>query len=101
MKAIDVIMFDLKESCDLKDFSEVVITEIAENDFKIEYHKNDPYHGFVYYEKITETEDAYECSIYESAYGDPCILIRDKNLRCLQILDIDTREVIRDFRESH
>ena len=107
MKAIDLVLFDLKEwacpdfdpaNCmSPEELSKVEITEIAENDFHIEYDKYNPYSGFSYNLKITETENTYEFKCYKSAYGDDLIFVRDKNLNPLYLLDIETREIIRDF----
>ena len=111
MKAIDLVLFDLKEwacpefdpaNCmSPEELSKVEITEIAENDFRVEYDKYNPYEGFLYYIRIRETETTYEFETYRTAYGDTGIMIRDKNLKPLYLLDIDTREIMRDFTREN
>lgn len=111
MKAIDLVFFDLISwacpECDPancmspEELSKVEITEIAENDFHIVYDRLNPWDGFDYKIRITETEDTYEFAIYESVYGDTDIIVRDKNLNTLYALDLNTREITWDYRESH
>ena len=96
MKAIDLVVYDMFECTDLKpeELSKVEITEIAENDFRVEYNSSDPFDGFLYRIRITETEDTYEFAVYSTAYGDRMIIVRDKNLNFLYSRDIDTGEII-------
>lgn len=104
MRAIDLVFFHLTEwACPKFDpincmspeeLSKVEITEIAENDFRVEYNSNDPFSGFLYYIRIRETKTTYEFEVYKSAYGDCIITVRDKHLNFLYNRDIDTREII-------
>lgn len=104
MKPIDLVFFDLtKWACPADDplncmspeeLSKVKITQLAENDFHVQYDIYNPYHGFDYKMKITETENEYEFAIYESVYADCLIIVRDKNLNFLYRRDIETREII-------
>ena len=96
MKTIDLVVYDMFSCTDLspEDISKVEITEIAENDFRVEYNANDPFSGFLYYIRIRETATTYEFEVYRTAYGDTGIVVRDKNLNFLYHRDIETREIV-------
>ena len=98
---IDLVVYDMFRCTDLKpeEVDQVEITEIAENDFRVEYDSGNQFGGFLYYVRITETETEYEFDIYRTAYGDTGIIVRDKYLNYLRTLDHETREVINAAKE--
>ena len=57
MEKIDLVMFDLKQTTSPDtNLDNLIITELEPDNFLIECNSNDPFHGFVYRLKITETE---------------------------------------------
>ena len=89
MKPIDVVTHDMFQCTGTNDVSKVKITEIAENDFKVESADFDAYmSGFLYYARVKETETSYEVEIYRTAYGDTGIIVYDKNLNFVECRDI-------------
>lgn len=89
MTTKELVLFDLMESSDLtaEQLDEVEITELAENDFKVEYRSYDPFDGIIYRIHITETENEYLFDTYSSGYGDTGVVVRDKNLNFIEFRD--------------
>lgn len=89
MEKIDLVMFDLKQTTSPDtNLDNLIITELEPDNFLIECNSNDPFHGFVYRLKITETENTYEFYTYSSGYGDCGIVIYDKNLNFIGRRDV-------------
>lgn len=88
MEKIDLVMFDLKQTISPDtNLDNLIITELEPDNFLIECNSGDPFNGFVYRLKITETENTYEFCTYSSGYGDTGIVVYDKNLNFIEMRD--------------